>query len=215
VRKALIFAPILVLAATACGAPGANGSSDQAGSSAYPSELFGAWQDEGQTVVFKLSDQGQCVVKFAGYASAPCTYSVARSGMGPPTPNQPWILQADFPDEYTSYNVVAIDPKQITVSDGAKLEPLTRVSDDLLKDCVGKLPATCDGSDKQSCETVPGCSWSAYCEGYGYSCGAAQSAASCSSKPDCYWNEGCSGSTATCLELGPDECDSYPPCHLR
>lgn len=95
-RKIMIFMPILLLAATACGAPAraSNGSSpDQVGSSAYPSELLGTWESDVEGV--KFAADGTCIQKYWGSAAHPCTYLVSTDNAGQPSAHHPWVMQVD------------------------------------------------------------------------------------------------------------------------
>ncbi len=115
-RKAMNFVPILLLSATACGAPGGagnGGSSDPLGSSAYPSVLLGTWESNSEGV--KFAADGACIQKYWGDVSHPCTYLVSTGDVDQPSADHLWVLQVDEKEDTGgvrawSAEIVALGP---------------------------------------------------------------------------------------------------------
>ncbi len=223
--RSTFLAPVLLLAATACGAPGgsANDGAPSGGSSvdpsAYPSALLGTWQGgEGEfaDIVLKFSADGTCVQKDAGYPADPCTFSVSTGGVNSPSTSQSWIVQVSSADYGQTLEVVAIDPNQFTVRDGQRLYNYTRVSGDNAKDCVGPdVTRTCDEfGTQQGCNNTPGCFWDGSCGG-AYACDEIDERQYCTSDIGCSWIGKCYGDATSCIEVDAEDCNTYPACHLQ
>ena len=197
--KSMIFAPVLLLAATACGAPAGAGSGNSqdtnpgatsAAASTHPSTLVGTWEGDSEMdyEVFDLRADGTCIWKQYGYPADPCTYSVATGDASRPSTNASWMLQVSTTKYNTSLEVVAVDRSQFTVRIAGIFHVYQSVSPDFAKDCVGP--------GAQPCETV-------------------STETACNSELGCNWDQGCWGTPQSCIINDPTTCSSSPGCHMQ